>query len=858
MKWTSFSILFITIQIKVAAAAYKGKVSNQDGEVLPYASIFVKNTKLGTNSNENGAFSISLEPGTYEISFRYLGYETLSRTVTIATSDIEENIVLKPTVILLKEAMVSNRNEDPALTIMRKTVAMSEIHDKELAAYTYRAYLKGNLKVTDAPKLMENLLEKQYIKLNQVYVFEFVSEVAFKQPNTVSQRVTGKKDNLPPTLRDNVSVEAGIGRFGLYNPANRYSPVTVKGVKNYNFEYLGYFEENGRTINKIKVIPKRNLENLESGVLNIVDGSWYIHSYDFTSKVSNGSVNTKVINELIDEVWIPNSFKSTADIESLGFSITTNSVIAFKDMKLTKNPKYAQLKPTLIDEKLLKNEKVSEVQIKSKKKAENALTLQDLTKMKKEFEKEDKVDLKKNKEADVLQIRNYVVDSSATKKDSTFWDIERQVPLTVNEIKGFQQADSIVTANFEKISKKLEKDSLQKAEPNKFKFQHLIGGNTYKYSKLNDSLSTYYENNFILGNLFEDTRFNAVESYTVGIPELKYQRNFSATNHFNIGVNSYYAFQRERLNGDLNTEYKTEKLKLNAEVGRRVFQFNENNPIDPFLNAYNALLNGIHYGKFYENTYGRIDVHYKPSAKWEIASGVRTSNRDFLENIVDNGWRNEELRFEPNTFLHDNGTSSAFETNRLTTWNVSLSYAPRGAVRYANNKRQLNFQNSPRFTLSNTSAFGNGAYNLLEFTAVHTQRLGKSNIETKLNAGTFYGSKPVYLLDYKHINGNLLFAMAGNDFRNLDYYRYSSDGNYLTWFNEFRPNKFILSSIPFIAKRKIKEYLFHTMLVNEYINHQEVGYGISLLNLLKFEVVGDFNNGNFNQFSFRLRGDLPD
>jgi hypothetical protein len=857
MKWTLFSILLLAINTSVSAAAYKGTVKNQDGEILPYASIFVKNTNLGTNSNANGEFSISLEPGTYEIIFRYLGYETISKSITIGQTNVTENITMKPTVILLKEAVIGNSKEDPAMTIMRKTVAMSEIHDKELAAYTYRAYLKGNMKVTDAPMFMEKVLEKQYIKLNQLYVFEFVSEVAFKQPNTVTQRITGKKDNLPPTLRDNIDVQAGIGRFGLYNPADIYSPVTVKGVRNYNFEYLGYFEEAGRIINKIKVIPKRNIENVESGVLNIVDGSWYIHSYDFKSKVSNGTVRTEVINELIDDVWVPNNFKSSADVEALGFTIKTNAVISFKDMKLTKNPKYARLKPTIIDEKLFVNERISKTEIKSSDKKKSELTIQDLMTLKKEFAKEDKAELRSKKEADVLSVRNYVIDSSARERDSTFWNIERQVPLTVNEIKGFEQADSIVIANFDEISKKLKKDSVKKAEPNKFKITHMLGENTYKYGKVTDSLSTYYRDNFILGSIFDDSRFNAVEGYATGIPGFKYQRNYSKNDYFNIGVNTYYSFQRKRLNGDIRTEYKTERISLKAEAGRRVFQFNENEPITPILNAANALLNGVHYAKFYENTYAKVDATYKPSAKWKVGSGVRISNRSFLENVVNNGWRNKETLFESNTFRHENGTSSAFENNRLTEWNVSLSFAPRGTISYYNSKKQLNFQNSPRFTISNTSAFGNGAYNLLDFTAVHTQRLGKSSFETRLSVGTFYGQKPIYLLDYKYFNGNLLFTMEGSDFRNLDYYRYSSDENYLTWFNEFRPNKFILSSLPFVAKRGIKEYIFHNLLVNPYITHQEVGYGISLLNLLKFEVIGDFNNGIFNQFSFRLRGDLP-
>lgn len=857
MKWTLFSILLLTVNVGVYAATFKGTVKNQEGEALPYASIFVKSTTLGTNSNQEGNFSISLEPGTYEIIFRYLGYETISKSITVGQNDITENIVMKPTVILLKEAIISNLNEDPALTIMRKTVAMSGVHHKELVAYNYNGYVRGTIKMVDAPYFAEKLLEKQFIKKNQLYVFEYVIDVNFKQPNTLSQRVTGRKDNLPPTLRNNIDIQGSMGKFDFDDPKNIYSPITVKGMNKYNFEYLGYFEENGRTINKIKVIPKRSGEYLDAGVLNIVDGTWYIHSYDFKFKTTNGTTQRKVIYELINGVWIPRNYEWSSDVETLGFTLKSNSVASVKNLKLTKNPKYANLKPSIIDEKLLGNRKVSPNEIKAKKKTENTLTLQGLMKLKKEFEKEDKTELKKNGKSDILSVRNYVVDSSARERDSTFWDIERQVPLTKVEMKGFQQADSIVIANFDKISKKMEKDSLQNARPNKFKIPHVISGNTYKYNKVTNSLSTYYEDNFILGSIFKDTRFNAVEGYAIGVPELKYQRDYSKNDYFNIGVKTYYSLQRERLNGNLSSEYKTEKVNLTAEAGRRVFQFNENEPINPLLNAYNALISGIHYGKFYENTYAKIDATYKPSAKWEIGSGIQISNRGFLENVISEGWRNKEVKFEPNTFLHENGTSSAFEKNRLTEWNVSLSFAPRGSVKYYNNKRELNFQNSPRLTISNTSAFGNGAYNLLEFKAVHTQRLGKSYFETRFNAGTFYGQKPIYLLDYKHFNGNILFAMEGDEFRNLDYYRYSSNENYVTWFNEFRPNKLILSAIPFIAKREVKEYVFHNLLVNAYITHQEIGYGVSLLNLIKFEVLGDFNNGNFNQFSFRLRGDLP-
>lgn len=61
-------------------------------------------------------------------------------------------------------------------------------------------------------------------------------------------------------------------------------------------------------------------------------------------------------------------------------------------------------------------------------------TLKDLKTLAKSLENEDR----KTGEA-VDSDRNFKVDSMATKRDSTFWNLERQVPLTISEIVGFKK-----------------------------------------------------------------------------------------------------------------------------------------------------------------------------------------------------------------------------------------------------------------------------------------------------------------------------------------------------------------------------------------------------------------------------------
>ena len=146
MRFIFALLLLLILGYHSFGASVRGHVTDENNKPLPFASIFVKNSKIGTNSNEKGEFSLALEPGKYEIVFRFLGYETQTRFVEISSADITLNLQLQPAVIQLSDAIVGKSKEDPALTIMRKTIAMSVFHYKELENYSFKTYLKGNLK----------------------------------------------------------------------------------------------------------------------------------------------------------------------------------------------------------------------------------------------------------------------------------------------------------------------------------------------------------------------------------------------------------------------------------------------------------------------------------------------------------------------------------------------------------------------------------------------------------------------------------------------------------------------------------------------------------------------------------------
>lgn len=66
-----------------------GVLTDKDAnnETLPFANAVIKGTTIGTTTDENGLYSLSLNPGSYEIEFSFLGYENVTVPVQIKAGE---------------------------------------------------------------------------------------------------------------------------------------------------------------------------------------------------------------------------------------------------------------------------------------------------------------------------------------------------------------------------------------------------------------------------------------------------------------------------------------------------------------------------------------------------------------------------------------------------------------------------------------------------------------------------------------------------------------------------------------------------------------------------------------------------
>ncbi len=104
----------------LAQTVVTGKVSQEKGEPLPGANIYLQGTYDGTTSNENGEFKFSTnKSGSFVVRFEFMGYDAVSR-----------NVELKGDTIRLTVQMKESFNQLNAVTI---TAGTFEAGDKKQA-----------------------------------------------------------------------------------------------------------------------------------------------------------------------------------------------------------------------------------------------------------------------------------------------------------------------------------------------------------------------------------------------------------------------------------------------------------------------------------------------------------------------------------------------------------------------------------------------------------------------------------------------------------------------------------------------------------------------------------------------------
>jgi TonB-dependent starch-binding outer membrane protein SusC len=103
----AFSIL-IPLGVLAQTATLTGELKDDTGEPLIGATIVFEGTTQGTTSNLDGIYTINdIKPGTYNIKFSYIGFETTMIPITFKAGEVvRKNLSMKSDGVLLNEAVI--------------------------------------------------------------------------------------------------------------------------------------------------------------------------------------------------------------------------------------------------------------------------------------------------------------------------------------------------------------------------------------------------------------------------------------------------------------------------------------------------------------------------------------------------------------------------------------------------------------------------------------------------------------------------------------------------------------------------------------------------------------------------------
>ncbi|WP_025763846.1 DUF5686 and carboxypeptidase regulatory-like domain-containing protein [Dyadobacter tibetensis] len=822
------------------AGGVKGRVATMEGESLPYAGITVKGTSQGTMANEEGVYAFALAPGNYVLVFQYLGFKTKELAVIVDGDFQEQNVSMEVQALNLSEAVIGDLKEDPATTIMRKTIAKAKFHQLQVRSYTAKVYSRASAVATGIPTLLQKRLKKEGIEEGKAFLNESVAEVKYRRPNSYKQKIVSTRNSLDNSFPSpNEFIMASI-----YSPrvAGAITPLSPQAFSYYRFSYEGYFEDQGHIINKIKVIPKAYGEGVFKGSIYIIEGLWAIHSYDLQTTTSGLDIAAKQIFSPVKRVWLPVNQQFKLQGGYLGFSGQFKYLVSVNYSQLDVDPN--------LQEEVIINDRVVQPKLSGKKNLEDLIKQQKqfsskaFRKLSKEYAKEK---IKENPGLSKRMVRSdsIAIDSMANKRDTTYWAELRPVPLTPLEVKSYAIQDSI------KLVKEV-RNEVKKPDSTHFKLQHLILGNSYALGNRN-----YLESPVVSLN------YNSVEGAALNFLT-EWRKEWGISRYLLASPYLRYSIGRKRLYGTLLLRTGNRNWDFSLVGGELASQLNEENPVEPFPNSVASRFFDRNLVKLYQNQFVKTDFFLRNMGDiLDLYGSLELQSRKELYNLESAAsWiRWDRYGYTPNRPLNDEISSTAFPEHRAVMLSLRATLKPWAKYIVRNGQKRYLPNRGPVFNAQYKQAFsglGDVSYTFLEAGVTHSARLGpRSNLKYAVSGGGFTRKSTLYFPDYKHFMGNEFFLQIGdplNNFRMLPYYRYSTN----SWFAQAHAywtfQRFMLTRLEAVRLTGVKETLqLHALKVPSMGNYLELGYGLDeVLRIARIEVIGQFHGARFQGLGFRV------
>ncbi|MFN8286187.1 MAG: DUF5686 and carboxypeptidase regulatory-like domain-containing protein [Chitinophagales bacterium] len=816
-----FSVLFSS------AYQVKGVVTDAKGVRLPYTNIYIKGTSNGTSANSEGEYTLDVSSGRYEIVFQHLGYQQRIEVVNVANSSLTLNVSMQQTEYEIREVVV-NPNEDPANAVIKKAIERRKYFLNAVTSYSCDAYVKGMQRLTSVPAWAEKRLKGYGIVLNKngtaiMYLSESKSKLYYKKPNkfhevVYSSKVSGKSQGFTYNSAQDFYFNFYERNISIPVIATRpfISPLSESAFQYYKFHMLGAYKEGDKLINKIQVIPKRKSDPSFNGVISIVEDSWNIHSLELYLTTDNGIeyVDSLRITQYFvpvkDDLWLPTQQRYDARGGFLGLKGDGYYLGIFKNYQL--NNQYGQA--LKVDSTKTANSKPTKQEQKEEKKFERKLFT-----------------------AEVIRIEEI-----ANKRDSMYWDSIRPIPLTQIEMEDYQEKDSIQEIKQSKAYLDSTDRKLNTPGPLSLLTGYTVNKQYRKITIQFSPLLTIFNFNTVEGPNF-NFFFRINKMWEKDKMRLSFQPNIR------------YGFTNKELNGYGTLSFRISQKRdenLTLSGGRRVSQFNEDQPQPNWGNTWQSLFFKHNYLKLYEEYFAKLNYSREIYNGIYGFIGLNYDKRFPLENTnhysffpqVKNSYTPNGMDLPVSNPEADNiRQHTAFRIDLKFNFVFGQQYITRPDFKIRTDSKY------PELSVVYKKAIPIKGFSELDYDFIEGQVRGSipmkqaGTLHYRFGGGGFPRVQHIDYSDYKHFYGNFLTQGETDQigFFTLKYYRHSTYNYFAEAHLEHNFGGLLFNRIPGWRKLKLQEVLgFHFLYTPVRKQYYQVDVGIA--NIFKIVRV-DFVTG---------------
>jgi hypothetical protein len=807
LKSAGLAICFFILCTQVHAARISGLITDENSNPLPYVNVFISGTSTGTTANSEGYYTLDLPNGNYPLSFRLIGYKMETREIEVA-GDLTIDVQMSPELVKLSEVTIK-AGEDPAYGIIRAAQQKRTFYRDQVKMFHCNAYVKSTQRLVSYPKKLfgdeVDLSDILDTSTKIFYLSESVSKLHFNTPDEYHEEmISSKVSGSPRTYSFNKSADVLISfydnlvKLGNLTPRGSVSPIASDAMLFYNYRLEGSYFENGELVNKITVIPKRSHDPVFNGTIYIASDSWRIYSADLfiTRQQQMQFLDTFSIRQNFvaagNEIWMPFSHQFTYSFNILGFKGDGLVIGVFSDYSFT--PESMNFPKGLV--------------------------------------------LKINDEAN--------------KKDSVYWNQARPVPLTIEETRDYYRKDSSRIVH----ESKSYRDSVDRVS-NKFKARSLLTAYSWRNS--------YKRKEFSIESPLQNIFFNTVEGWNARV-DLSYDKSYDQDDRKTITVSPSlrYGLSNTHWNAHSKVEYSYNPKKLSvfiADAGTDVIQFNRNKPISELVNSMYSLLAEKNFMKLYEKRYVSAGHRSELANGFSFGFNLEYSGRYALTNSTDHSFINVKARdFTSNDPLNPSADSTFVWFNPRNAFILEMNFRIRMDQKYIDRPegKMIIGSKYPTFRINYRkgihAAGSNVDFDFFQLSVDDEMHFGLlGGLSYLLRYGDFLTKKLLYFEDLKHFNGNKTWfsSFRIDDFKNLEYYTYSTSGPFYELHGEHNFGGFILNKIPLLRKLRLQEiagvHFLHTRRLNSYC---EVSLGIEKLGIIRAELFTSFADGKRSSVGF--------